>query len=126
MDKSLRNQISDLLSQINEDTVYLYYDSTAFGSCRLKHWQAKVFVNNKLSTKNHNALFLEHLDKLRVAIERNLEMPLIDALLDCFGDHVVPSMMSKKRYNYYNTFVFSNDCFDGRCGQVSNLMVCSY
>ena len=99
MDKSLRNQILDLLSQINEDTVYFRYDSAAFGSCRLKHWQAKIFVNNKLSTKNHNALFLEHLDKLSVAIERNLETSLVDALLDCFGDYVVPSIMSKKHYN---------------------------
>ena len=76
MDKSLRNHISDLLSQINEDTVYFYYRSAAFGSCRLKHWQAKVFVNHKLSTKNHNALFLEHLNKLWAAIERNLEESL--------------------------------------------------
>ena len=99
MDKSLRNQISDLLSQINEDTVYFNYYSSAFGICRIKHWQAKTFVNNKLSTKNHNALFLEHLDKLRVAIERNLETSLVDALLDCFGDYVVPFIMSKKHYN---------------------------
>ncbi|MDE0011094.1 MAG: hypothetical protein OXU36_08100 [Candidatus Poribacteria bacterium] len=99
MDKSVINQISDLLSQINKDTVYFYYRSAAFGSCRLKHWQAKTFVKNKLSTKNHNALFLEHLDKLWVAIERNLETSLVDALLDCFGDYVVPSIMSKKRYN---------------------------
>ncbi|MDE0681644.1 MAG: hypothetical protein OXI63_01895 [Candidatus Poribacteria bacterium] len=98
MDKSLINQISDLLSQINEDTVYFRYDSAAFASCQLKHWQAKTFVNNKLRTKNHNALFLEHLDKLRVAIERNLEISLVDVLLDCFGDYVVPSIMSKKRY----------------------------
>ena len=99
MDKSLINQISDLLSQINEDTVYFRYYSSAFGTCRIKHWQAERFVNNKLRTNNHNAPFLEHLDKLRVAIEPNLEISLVDALLDCFGDYVVPSMTSKKRYN---------------------------
>ena len=98
MDKLLRNQISDLLSQINEDTVYFRYDSAAFASCRLEHWQAKGFVTNKLSTKNHNALFLESLDKLQVAIAHNLETSLVDALLDCFGAYVVPSIMSKKRY----------------------------
>ena len=32
MDKSLRDRISDLLSQINEDTVYFRYDSAAFAS----------------------------------------------------------------------------------------------
>ena len=99
MDKSLRNQISDLLSQINEDTVYFNYYSSAFATCRIKHWQAKHFVNNKLWTKNHDALFLEHLNKLWAAIERNLEESLVDALLDCFGDYVLPSIMSKKRYN---------------------------
>ena len=99
MDKYLRNQISDLLSQINEDTVYFNYYSSAFGTCRIKHWQAKTFVNNKLWTNNHNALFLEHLDKLRVAIERNLEESLVDALLNCFSDFVVPSAISKKRYH---------------------------
>ena len=98
MDKSLRNQISDLLSQINENTVFFNYNSSAFGLCRMKHWQAKHFVKNKLSTKNHNALFLEPLDKLMVS-GHNLETSLIDALLDCFGDYVVPSIMSKKRYN---------------------------
>lgn len=99
MDKSLRNQISDLLSQINEETVYFRYDSAAFASCQLKHWQAKGFVNSKLWTKNHDALFLEPLDKLRVAVEPNLEKSLVDALLDCFGDYVLPSIMSKKRHN---------------------------
>lgn len=98
MDKSLRNQILDLLSQINENTVYFHYYSSAFGTCRIKHWQAKTFVKGKLWTENHNALFLEHLDKLRVAIEYNLETSLVDALLDCLGGYVVPSMMSKKRY----------------------------
>ena len=99
MDKSLRDQISDLLSQINEDTVYFHYDSAAFASCQLKHWQAKGFVNNKLSTKNYDALFLEPLDKLRVAIERNLETSLVDSLLDCFCGYIVPSIMSKKHYS---------------------------
>ena len=84
MDKSLKNQISDLLSKINEDTVYFNYNSSTFGLCRMKHWQAKMFVNNKLSTKNHNALFLEPLDKLLVS-GHNLKTSLIDALLDCFG-----------------------------------------
>ena len=98
MDKSLRNHISDLLSQINEDTVFFNYNSSAFGLCRMKHWQAKHFVKNKLSTKNHNALFLEPLDKLLV-FGHNLQTSLVDALLDCFGDYVVPSGMSKKRYN---------------------------
>ncbi len=99
MDKFLKNQISDLLSQINEETVYFRYDSAAFASCRLKHWQTKRFVNSKLSIKNHDALFLEPLDKLGIAIEHNLEISLVDALLDCFGNYVVPSIMSKKRYN---------------------------
>ena len=99
MDKFLRNKVSDLLSQINEETVYFRYDSAAFGSCRLKHWQAKRFVNSKLSTKNHDALFLEPLDKLQVAIEHDLETSLVDALLDCFGGYVVPSIMSKKHYS---------------------------
>lgn len=99
MDKLLRNQISDLLSQINEETVYFRYDSAAFASCRLKYWQAKRFVNSKLWTKNHDALFLEPLDKLRIAIERNLETSLIDALLDCLSGYVVPSIMSKEHYS---------------------------
>ena len=97
MKHSLRNQISESLSQINEDTVYFNYNSSAFGLCRIKHWQAKAFVNSKLSTKNHNALFLEPLDKLLVS-GHNLQTSLIDALLDCFGDYVVPSGISKKSY----------------------------
>ena len=97
MDKSLRNHISDLLSQINENTVFFNYNSSAFGLCRMKHWKAKMYVNNKLLTKNHNALFLEPLDKLLVS-GPNLQTSLIDALLDCFGDYVVPFGISKKRY----------------------------
>ena len=68
MDKSLINQISDLLSQINEDTVYFYYDSTAFASCQLEHWQAKdvckvINCPQRIATRR----FWNHLDKLRVA-----------------------------------------------------------
>ena len=97
MDKSLRNRISDLLSQINEDTVYFDYNSSVFGNCRLKHCQAKIYLNNKLSTKNRYAPFLEPLDKLSVS-GHNLKTSLIDALLDCFGDYVVPSVMPKGHY----------------------------
>lgn len=96
MDKSLRNQISDLLSQVNSDTVYFFYNSSAFGRAKVKHWQCKHWLNNKLNSTGNNALFFEPISKIDMRIASDLEQSFGMAVSNCFDDYIISSDEWKK------------------------------